>query len=176
MKSNYLFCLFAFLLFAPFCLDAQNTKDTKLFKYQGEVDLGASAGFDDETFNLSLDIVNGVRFSRHFFAGMGLGLATSFSDEAVLVPIYGAFKGYFPVKDRLDFTAGLDLGTKLDYSYGMSGGILVRPEYGLNFPMKGKVGMRLTLFYEYYSCNYQYMEIETRVKTNQLGLKLGVSF
>ena len=81
MKSNYLFCLFAFLFLTPFCLDAQDAKDSKLFKYQGEVDLGASAGFDDETFNLSLDIVNGIRFSRHFYAGMGLGLARSFSDE-----------------------------------------------------------------------------------------------
>ena len=176
MKTNYFFCLLTFLLLTSFCLDAQEVQNTKLFKYQGEVDLGASAGFDDETFNLSLDIVNGIRFSRHFYAGMGLGLARSFSDEGVLVPIYGTLKGYFPVKNRLDFTAGLDLGTKLDYSYGMSGGILVRPEYGLNFPMKGKVGMRLTLFYEYYSCNYQYMEIETREKTNQIGLKFGVSF
>ena len=128
----------------PFCLDAKDAKDVKLFKYQGEVDLGASAGFDDETFNLSLEFVNGTRFSRCFYAGMGLGLSRSFSDEGVLVPIYGAFKGYFPVKNRLDFTAGLDLGTKLDYSYGMSGGILVRPEYGLNFPMKGKVGRKVS--------------------------------
>ena len=170
--------MLAFLVM-PFCSIAQEIQDTpkvKMFKYQGEIDLGAAAGFDDETFNLSLEIVNGIRFSRYFYAGMGLGLAKSFSDEGVLIPIYGAFKGYFPVKERMDFTAGLDLGTKLDYSYGMSGGIMARPEFGLNFPMKRNVGMRLTLFYEYYSCKFQYLEIITREKTNQIGLKLGVSF
>ena len=73
-------------------------------------------------------------------------------------------------------TAGVDVGTKLDYTYDMTGGLMFRPEFGLHFPMRQKVGMKLTLLYERYSCKTTVMNAEVKYKLNQIGIKLGVSF
>lgn len=64
MKLNYLYCLLAFL-FMPLCIKAQ---DVKYLKYQGEVNTSFSFSIDEETCNLNLEVINGVRFSRYFFA------------------------------------------------------------------------------------------------------------
>lgn len=58
----------------------------------------------------------------------------------------------------------------------MTGGLMFRPEFGLHFPMSQKVGMKLTLLYERYSCKTTVMNAEVKYKMNQIGLKLGVSF
>lgn len=172
MKSNYICWILAFVLM-PLYLDAQNVKR---FKYQGEVDVAYSFGIDDETNNMSIEMINGVRFSRYLYAGVGLGAAANLADEAVIIPIYADVKGYLPVSDKLDLTAGLDIGTKLDCYYDMSGGLLFRPEFGLHFPMKRNFGMKLTMFYELYSYKTTILNTTISYKTNQLGLKLGFSF
>ena len=77
---------------------------------------------------VQIDVINGVRFSRCFFAGAGIGLARNFSDEEFYIPIYFNAKGYFPVANNLDLMAGIvannldlmagiDVGTKIDYAY-----------------------------------------------------------
>ena len=66
---------------------------------------------------VQIDVINGVRFSRCFFAGAGIGLARNFSDEEFYIPIYFNAKGYFPVANNLDLMAGMDVGTKIDYAY-----------------------------------------------------------
>ena len=53
---------------------------------------------------------------------------------------------------------------------------MFRPEFGLHFPMRQKVGMKLTLLYERYSCKTTVMNAEVKYKLNQIGIKLGVSF
>lgn len=62
MKLNYLYCLLAFL-FMPLCIKAQ---DVKYLKYQGEVNTSFSFSIDEETSNLNLEVINGIRFSRYF--------------------------------------------------------------------------------------------------------------
>ena len=126
----------------PLCIKAQ---DVKYLKYQGEVNTSFSFSIDEETSNLNLEVINGVRFSRYFFAGAGIGATASFSDEAIIFPIFVDLKGYMPVSRKVDLMAGVDVGTKLDYTYDMTGGFLFRPEFGLNFPLKRKVGLKLTL-------------------------------
>ena len=123
-----------------------------------------------------MEVINGVRFSRYLYAGVGLGATANFSDEAILFPVFIDFKGYMPVTGKMDLIAGVDVGTKLDYTYDMSGGFLFRPEFGLNFPMKRRVGLKLTLLYELYSFKTTILNTEARYKTNDIGLKLGVSF
>lgn len=160
-------------LFMPLCVGAQNIK---YFKYQGEVNTSYSFCVDEELNNLSLEVINGVRFSRYLYAGVGLGATAYFSDEAILFPVFIDFKGYMPVTGKMDLIAGVDVGTKLDYTYDMSGGFLFRPEFGLNFPMKRRVGLKLTLLYELYSFKTTILNTEAKYKTNDIGLKLGVSF
>ena len=160
-------------LFRPLCDGAQNIN---YFKYQGEVNTSYSFCVDEELNNLSLEVINGVRFSRYLYAGVGLGATANFSDEAILFPVFIDFKGYMPVTGKMDLIAGVDVGTKLDYTYDMSGGFLFRPEFGLNFPMKRRVGLKLTLLYELYSFKTTILNTEARYKTNDIGLKLGVSF
>lgn len=172
MKKRLLYFTLVFSLL-PLGLSAQ---ETRLFRYQGEVDLAYSFGIDDETNNLNLEIVNGIRFSRYLYAGIGLGASGNFSDEAITFPIFVDVKGYMPVSDKMDLTAGVDIGTKLDYFYDTSGGLLFRPEFGLHFPVKRKTGIKLTLFYELYAHRIIVSNVQISAKTNQIGLKFGVSF
>ena len=172
MKSKLLCWLLAFLSL-PICVGAQNVK---YFKYQGEVNASYSYCVDEELSNLNLEIVNGVRFSRYFFAGAGIGATANFSDEAIIFPVFVDVKGYLPVTDKMDLIAGVDVGTKLDYSYDMSGGFLFRPEFGLNFPINRKVGLKLTFLYELYSFKTTILDAAVRYKMSEIGLKFGVSF
>ena len=124
MKKYLLLFLCAFITIS---VNAQEKK----FNYQGEVDLGYSFGLEEDFHYAKIDVINGVRFSRCFFAGAGiglarnfsdeefyiLGLARNFSDEEFYIPIYFNAKGYFPVANNLDLMAGMDVGTKIDYAY-----------------------------------------------------------
>lgn len=172
MKKNRLLCLLA-LLVLPLGIGAQ---DVKYFKYQGEVNVSYTFDMSEELNNLNLEVINGVRFSRYLFAGAGIGATADLSDEAIIFPIFVDVKGYLPVARKLDLTAGVDVGTKLDYTYDMTGGLMFRPEFGLHFPMRQKVGMKLTLLYERYSCKTTVMNAEVKYKLNQIGIKLGFSF
>ena len=172
MKINRILCLLT-LLVLPLGVCAQ---DVKYFKYQGEVNVSYTFDMSEELNNLNLEVINGVRFSRYLFAGAGIGATADLSDEAIIFPIFVDVKGYLPVARKLDLTAGVDVGTKLDYTYDMTGGLMFRPEFGLHFPMRQKVGMKLTLLYERYSCKTTVMNAEVKYKLNQIGIKLGVSF
>lgn len=57
----------------------------------------------------------------YLYAGVGLGATADFSDEAILFPVFIDLKGYMPVTSKMDLIAGVDVGTKLDYTYDMSG-------------------------------------------------------
>lgn len=106
----------------PLCVGAQNAE---YFKYQGEINTSYSFCIDEELNNLNLEVINGVRFSRYFYAGVGLGATADFSDEAILFPVFIDLKGYMPVTTKMDLIAGVDVGTKLDYTYDMSGGFFI---------------------------------------------------
>ena len=112
----------------PLCVGAQNAK---YFKYQGEINTSYSFCIDEELNNLNLEVINGVRFFFFFYAGVCLGATADFSDEAILFPVFIDLKGYMPVTTKMDLIAGVDVGTKRDYTYDMSGGSLFRPEFGV---------------------------------------------
>ena len=84
-------------LFMPLCVGAQNIK---YFKYQGEVNTSYSFCVDEELNNLSLEVINGVRFSRYLYAGVGLGATANFSDEAILNGYERDFSKHAP-KDQI---------------------------------------------------------------------------
>ena len=127
------------------------TAQEQMFRYQGEVNLGYSFGMEDDSQNLNLEFVNGIRFSRSFFAGVGGGFSGCLGDEALVIPLYLQVKGYFPMTEKLDLLAGCDVGTKLDYFYETSGGLLFRPEFGITVRLNRKTALSFALRYEMYS-------------------------
>ena len=81
-----------------------------------------------------------------------------------------------PVSRKMDLMAGVDVGTKLDYTYDMTGGFLFRPEFGLNFPLNRKVGLKLTVLYELYNFKTTVLDAQVKCRLNEIGIKFGVSF
>ncbi len=165
--------LMAAMLFALVPLRASAQEDHKVFDYQGEINLMCGLDMYNEVGYANLEIVNGIRFSRNLFVGAGLGLSVSMGDEAILIPLFVDVKGYFPVSRSVDLMAGVDLGTKLDYFYGMTGGWLMRPEFGLHFQFNRGLGLNVALFYEAYGYGYI---LDIQEYTNLVGLKLGFHF
>ena len=166
-------CSLVAFFMMPLCVGAQNVK---YFKYQGEVNTSYSFCIEEELNNLNLEVINGVRFSRYLYAGVGLGATANFSDEAILFPVFIDLKGYMPVTSKMDLIAGVDVGTKLDYTYDMSGGFLFRPEFGVILCPERTSECPLTLLYELYSYKTTILDTEVKYKTNEIGLKFGVSF
>ena len=78
-------CSLVAFFMMPLCVGAQNVK---YFKYQGEVNTSYSFCIEEELNNLNLEVINGVRFSRYLYAGVGLGATANFSDEAILFPVF----------------------------------------------------------------------------------------
>ena len=189
------FCLLVLTLFAVFAMQAQEApvspdasqakeksgKPVKKIRYQTEIDLSYAYGIEDEISYLNLEWVNGVRFNRYFFAGVGGGASANFEDEGVLVPLYVDLRGYAPGAKKVDFMFGVNLGTKLDCNYGMSGGFLLRPEFGIATRFTEKFGMNFAVRYELYSLGYDVANMtgsidRLRLKTNLIGLKIGFEF
>ena len=98
----------------------------------------------------------------------------------MLVPLYVDLRGYAPVVKKVDLMFGVNLGTKLDYNYGMSGGFLLRPEFGIATRFTEKFGMNFAVRYELYSFGYDVLGttgiMDMHLKTNLIGLKIGFEF
>lgn len=151
----------------------------KKFDYQGEVALGID--YADSDVNVGAELVNGIRFSRNFSAGVGFGMLASTSDEAVIVPLFVDLKSYWPVANKLDLLFGVDMGTKLDYAYDMSGGFLFRPEFGLAIKLGERYGLNLAFRYSFYSYRTDVLignasNLNVQVRTNHIGFKIGFVF
>lgn len=155
-------------------------KPLKIFRYQGELSLSYGIGMEWANSIVNLELINGIRFTPNFFAGVGIGGSASF-DDSFYVPLFVDFKGYFPVGKRLDLIAGADLGTQIDcYSSEGFGGFMFRPEFGINIRMGERYGLNLVLQYEFFTQRdyliINNMGFDYRIKKNKIGLKLGFSF
>ena len=154
---------------------AVNAQDRK-FNYQGEAVLGYSFGLEEDFHYVKIDVINGVRFSRYFFAGAGVGIAQNFSDEEFNIPLYFNAKGYFPVAHNLDLVAGMDTGTKIDYIYETTGGLLLQPMFGICTAMRRNFALNIILKYESYSYRVNDPASNSRLRTDQIGISLGFIF
>jgi len=167
--------LISFLLLGfSFTANSQN-------KYQGEVQIGYNFGvkdFDPDYANLSF--INGIRFNKNLFAGIGVGLNTyaifeSGVDKEYALPIFINAKAYLPVSPQTDFFASLDCG----YWFGISsnlkevGGLMLTPSVGVCFDLGKSYGLNLSLGY-----NHQNWSADgpVSVNTGAIGLKVGFSF
>lgn len=150
-------------------------------KYQGEVQIGYNFGvkdFDPDYANLSF--INGIRFNKNLFAGIGVGLNTysifeSGVDKEYALPIFINAKAYLPVSPQTDFFASLDCG----YWFGISsnhkevGGLMLTPSVGVCFDLGKSYGLNLSLGY-----NHQNWSADGPVSLNTgaIGIKVGFSF
>lgn len=94
----------------------------------------------------SMVLINGYRFSPHFF--MGLGLGAEVASGFVSVPAYLDFRAYF-LKSRV--TPYFDLGAGYNmWSVGkLYHGFMISPAFGVRLALTQKVGMGLNLGYKY---------------------------
>ena len=150
-------------------------------KYQGEVQIGYNFGvkdFDPDYANLSF--INGIRFNKNLFAGIGVGLNIysifeSGVDKEYALPIFINAKAYLPVSPQTDFFASLDCG----YWFGISsnhkevGGLMLTPSVGVCFDLGKSYGLNLSLGY-----NHQNWSADGPVSLNTgaIGIKVGFSF
>lgn len=166
---------FVFCLFLVLSTLASNAREPR-FRYQGEAVLGYTFCLEDDTNNINLEIVNGIRFSRYLFAGAGIGISQNFSDEGTYFPLYVNVKAHLPVSSNLELMPSLNAGTKIDYMYGTSGGLLLQPEFGVGFRLSRNLGINIALRYEIYSWRINDAMINSRLRTNQIGLRVGFTF
>jgi len=134
--------------------------------------------FDPDYANLSF--INGIRFNKNLFAGIGVGLNTysifeSGVDKEYALPIFINAKAYLPVSPQTDFFASLDCG----YWFGISsnlkevGGLMLTPSVGVCFDLGKSYGLNLSLGY-----NHQNWSADGPVSLNTgaIGIKVGFSF
>ena len=149
-------------------------------KYQGEVELGASVGSNDYNC-LGLNVINGVRFNKYLYAGVGIGASTSLSDELYEMPFFADIKAFYPVTNKLKLFVVTDLGLKTDFDYA---GFFVNPGFGLNVELGKRLALNVSLRYEYYSVGNsvsimvgsESLNMSYRVNMNSFGLKVGLCF
>lgn len=117
----------------------------------------------------SIILVNGYRFSPHFF--MGLGLGAEVASGFVSVPAYLDFRAYF-LKSRItpyfDFGAGYNM-----WSAGkLYHGFMVNPAFGVRVALNQKVGMGFNLGYKYVGIPLT----NSLVSDGGLTFRIGVEF
>ncbi len=150
-------------------------------KYQGEVQLGYNFGVNETDIDyVNLSFINGIRFNKYLFAGVGVGLNSyaifdSKIENLYSLPIFLNLKAYIPVASSTSLFASLDTGYWFGISKNISSlnGFLLGPSIGVCFNKGKSYGLNLSLGY-----NLQLWSIKgpLNFNTEAIGLKLGFSF
>ncbi len=155
---------------------ATSTASTAV-KYQGEVFTGFGIGTG--TFAMDrfyLHTIQGARISKHFSAGLGIGLNMimpyefSYNLPELFLPIYVNFKGYLPVSDKSSLFASFDIGGSFGITEGVTGlkGLLVTPAIGASINNK----VNVSLSYEVQTVS----DVIASININALVIKVGYMF
>lgn len=171
---------FAAVMLLGMCLDANVSAQDRIARYSGEVTLGYSYGIDEGCSYARLEVLNGALITDYFFAGVGIGAERCLADEPLFFPVYLNLKGLLPVGEKVSLFLGADFGTRIDYSYGTSGGFLFRPEFGARFGLGRRFGLDVALKYDYYAATEDYVlwgtVISGKIRNNGIGLRVGFVF
>lgn len=178
MKRHVLFLVFTAIIIS--CLQFSSEARERIARYSGEVTLGYSYGIDDGCSYARLEVLNGALITDYFFAGVGIGAEMCLADEPLFFPVYLNLKGLLPVGEKVSLFLGSDFGTRIDYSYGTSGGFLFRPEFGARFGLGRRFGLDVALKYDYYAATEDYVlwgtVISGKIRNNGIGLRVGFVF
>ncbi len=138
------------LMSFPFLSIAQHKSHSR---YQGEVDFLALADLGAEKASgTNVEFVNGIRFNRNLFTGIGLGISAVLGEEYPTIPLFWNFKGYVPMRHKMDMLIGVNIGTKLDPDRSINKALLLRPEWGIHFQSQRNFGIDLALIFERFTC------------------------
>lgn len=158
---------------------------TKKAHYQGEAQIGYSIGIGITPNNrANIHLLNGIRFNKYLFTGVGTGLDIySIDSETLLaIPIFFNLKGYMPVSNTTSMFLSLDLGTAIGTDeikevnfFSMTPGI------GASFNVAEAKAITINLGYCYQALGYYYTgdggsAYRGRDNTGAITFKVGFSF
>lgn len=154
MKQK-LILVIAFLLIGVTTINAQETtQDSKGIKYQGDYSVGGGIAAIENSFgNLYLQTVQGLRFTDHFSAGIGVGLTIfDISDPLYLIPITINSKGYIPITAKNELFISLDLGISCAADIEMQPvSFVLYPAIGFTFCEKFSASIGYDCVFPYFS-------------------------
>jgi|AntRauTorcE11898_2_1112593.scaffolds.fasta_scaffold01935_3 opacity protein-like surface antigen len=162
---------------------SEQPQDRTGYFLQSGMDILPSAGSGSYTTARVL-IVNGHRFNPQTSVGVGLGF-TPYNDPISLIPFFFDFnyrileRGISPV---LFVRAGYNFTVKSDDSFlidSHSGGLLLHPGAGLEFPVSSQFEIYLSAGYSIDNSSYIFETWGDRTVTNDLSfrrLALGIGF
>ena len=182
MKKILLSGLFISLLFLTTSLYAQR-------KYQGEVNIGYGGGVGKySTESILFDTKHGVRWSPHFYTGLGMGLHYyAGGTSAYTIPVYVNFKGYL-MKHKITPYLSADIGYGIGCSdFSGNGGLYVSPALGLSIRVDRKSAFIIELGFltQQFSIRtfvleeypiIRYVGKKSSIYSNAVSVKIGFSF
>lgn len=152
MKHKILILLLVLLAFTTE-VKAQNHPSPNRARYQGEILTGYGFGVGDYSFDrVYLDLIQGVRVGKYFFAGIGSGInliMPKYSHEKVelFAPLYVNLKGYLPVSKMVTLFLSVDVGTAFAFSNNgykshlIDGNFYVAPAVGISIANRANISI-----------------------------------
>ena len=154
--------------------------------YMGVVELGY--GFDvggvlSGTNRIQASMINGYKFSPHFYLGIGTGFIYYFDADTdvdeVSIPLYSHFKATFTNSDISPF-ASFNAGYNMSVQSGTFQGLLLEPALGVNYRTKKRNNLSFSIAYAMHRITYLYTGINYSIYEKEMAgaltFKFGFSF
>jgi len=136
--------ILAFIAVTLFSYDAYSQS-----KYQGEASVGTAFGVSHRSDTKIVgETIHGVRFSNHFFAGIGVAAHYYWDMSEVVMPVFFNVKGYYTLNSKFSPYASFDAGLGWELDVGGGGGVYFSPGIGLNVKMNWIDSMNFALAFQ----------------------------
>ena len=180
MKSILLFFIVAFSFNEKALAQANKISDTLLRKFGHYTEIGALATTRTTPDNVttaafSFQMVNGYRFSRRLFAGIGIG-ADLFATETI-IPLFASFRGDVLKKGEfipfyfIDFGYGFNATRNDDIDY--KGGLAAAGGIGFKINLIHNKGFLVSFGYRFQQASLVRDNIFENRDYNRLALRAG---
>jgi hypothetical protein len=180
MKFHVIFFILVFFISDKALAQANEISDTLFRKFGHYTEIGALATTRTTPDNVttaafSFQMVNGYRFSRRFFAGMGIG-ADLFATETI-IPLFASFRGDILKKGEfipyyfIDFGYGFNATRNDDIDY--KGGISAAGGIGFKINLIHNKGFLVSFGYRFQQASLVRDNIFENRDYNRLALRAG---
>ena len=162
----------------------QSQYNPKYNGYMGTIQFGYGVGIDKyKASRVNLNLINGYKFSPHYYMGAGMGLNYYFSYEDYTVPLFLYLRSDFLKSDASPF---FSMSAGYNVFLGGSGffeGLILEPSLGISFRASNascyflSIGCAVDQIKYYYINNYGGIISDKQHKlTGAINLKLGFIF